>query len=102
MKTQSKIAVAALAALVSTPALSQEQICGQRDIIVEQLETRHGEFRRSVGLQDNMIVVEVFASDVGSWTILFTKPTGISCFVAVGKSWEDDLPVSSALPGTAL
>ena len=47
------------------PALAQEQVCGQREIIGQQLETRHGEFRQSVGLQDNMIVVEVFASVSG-------------------------------------
>jgi hypothetical protein len=87
---------------LTSPAFAQEQICGERDIIVSQLETKHGEFRRSVGLQDNSIVVEVFASDHGTWTILFTKPTGISCFMAVGKAWENDEPRDDVGVGTSL
>ena len=87
--------------LIATGASAQEQVCGERNMIVHQLETKHGEFRQSAGLQDNMIVVEVFASEQGTWTILFTKPTGISCFMAVGKAWADDLS-SVEGPGTSL
>ena len=92
-----------LALMVLSPlsAMGQEQICGPRKAIVDELQTQHGEFRRSVGLQDNMVVVEVFASDAGTWTILFTKPTGISCFVAVGRAWENYVP-EEVVAGTAL
>lgn len=102
MKTVLTLGLVAAATLCAVPASAQEQVCGEREIIVKQLETNHGEFRRSVGLQDNSVMVEVFASDEGNWTILFTKPSGISCFMAVGRAWENELAVQTVLPGTAL
>ena len=96
------LAIGVAFGLLAAPALAQEQVCGERKVIVDQLENKHGEFRRSVGLQDNMIVVEVFASNHGTWTILFTKPTGISCFMAVGKSWETEAPQPDFAPGQSL
>lgn len=102
MKTVLTSGTIAAALLFGAPAFAQTQVCGARDVIVNQLENKHGEFRRSIGLQDNMIVVEVFASVKGTWTILFTKPTGESCFVAVGRAWEEDLPIKRSAQGTAL
>jgi hypothetical protein len=34
-------------------------------------------------------VLEVFASDTGSWTITVTLPSGMTCLVATGQGWED-------------
>ena len=101
MKTTLALGIITAIGLSSTSASAQQQVCGERKLIVHQLETKHGEFRRSVGLQENSVIVEVFASEHGSWTILFTKPTGISCFMAVGKSWENDILDSDKGPGTA-
>ncbi|MEM6409019.1 MAG: hypothetical protein AAF700_11455 [Pseudomonadota bacterium] len=102
MKTHFFLSICTAASLSALPAIAQDQVCGQRAEIVDQLENKHGEFRRSAGLQDNMVLVEVFASDAGTWTILFTKPTGISCFMAVGRSWEEGLTKQGASAGTAL
>ena len=101
MNKRLSFAVASLV-LAAAPAFAQEQVCGERGRIVQELETKHGEFRRSAGLQDNMIMVEVFASEHGTWTILFTKPTGISCFMAVGQSWHDQAPTVLPPEGTPL
>ena len=44
-------------------------------------------------------LVEVFASNNGtSWTIVVTRPDGLSCIVAVGEDWETlPNPVSQPL-----
>ncbi|MCY4181073.1 MAG: hypothetical protein OXC60_03665 [Litoreibacter sp.] len=102
MKVKTAFAAVAATIFPPLPVLAQEQVCGERAVIVNQLENKHGEFRRSAGLQDNMVLVEVFASDAGTWTILFTKPTGLSCFMAVGRSWEDDLMKQGSSAGKAL
>lgn len=102
MKTTLVLGIIAAMGLSATAASAQQQICGERKLIVQQLANKHGEFRRSVGLQENSVIVEVFASDRGTWTILFTKPTGISCFMAVGKSWENDTVTADQAPGTAI
>ncbi|MEQ6202334.1 hypothetical protein ABMC88_04700 [Sulfitobacter sp. HNIBRBA2951] len=70
--------------------------CGPRDTVVERLATGYGETRQSVGIGSNNAMVEVFASDeTGSWTILVTQATGLSCLVASGQSYEQ---VAEALP----
>jgi|Cruoilmetagenom7_1024161.scaffolds.fasta_scaffold00120_61 hypothetical protein len=95
-----------LAALTAAAALyiaSTSQVhaqsranCGPRDAVVQRLADRYGETRQSVGIGSNNAMVEVFASDEsGSWTILVTMPSGVSCLVASGQSYEQ---VAEALP----
>lgn len=68
--------------------------CAQRSQVVERLETKYGESRRSVGLAANSGVVETFASDEsGTWTIVITLPNGMTCLVAAGNAFE---PVEDA------
>lgn len=91
-----KILVPAVAAAVTVaatlPAAGQGQpqrFCAERLKLIAQLETKHGETRKSVGLQQNAGVVETFANaDTGSWTIIVSLPNGMSCLVAVGEAWR--------------
>ena len=88
MTSIAPIAALALAASLSTPADAQ-MVCGQRDKIIQQLESKYGETRRSVGLQQGRGLVEVFASEeTGSWTILVTDPRGMSCLMAAGEAFQ--------------
>lgn len=71
------------------PALAQGANCGDHDAIVERLAARYGEARQNVGLNQNDALVEIFASpETGTWTILVTMPTGMSCLVAAGQNWQ--------------
>ncbi len=64
--------------------------CAKRDLVVQRLEERFGETLRSMGLNQNEGLVEVFASEAtGTWTILMTMPDGVSCLLAAGRMWED-------------
>ena len=64
--------------------------CADRETVVERLNSGYGETRQSIGLAPNNSVVEVFASlETGTWTITVTNPTGLTCLVASGNSWED-------------
>ena len=42
----------------------------------------------ATNLASNGTVLEVLASNKGSWTIILTKPDGMSCVVASGEAWE--------------
>jgi hypothetical protein len=81
---------AATAVLAVTGGTAEAQmVCGKRDAIVAQLESKYGETRRSVGLQQGRAVVEVYASDkTGSWTIVVTDTEGKSCLMAAGDAFE--------------
>lgn len=73
--------------------------CGLRDLVVERLAIKYGESRQSIGLGANNQVVEVFASlETGTWTITVTTPSGMTCLVASGQSFET-LSEAAVMPG---
>lgn len=79
-------------------AQGQSGSCAQRGQVVERLQSKYGETRRSVGLAPNNGVVETYASaETGSWTIIVTMPNGMSCLVAAGEAFEpvEDGPLPS-------
>jgi hypothetical protein len=58
-------------------------------VVVERLATKYGESRQSIGLGANNAVMEVFASDTsGTWTIIVTTASGLTCLVASGLAFE--------------
>jgi hypothetical protein len=88
----------ALALLAATPSAKAEgrQACAERAKVIQKLEERFGETLRSLGLHQADGVVEIYSSETtGTWTILMTRPDGISCLLAAGQLWEQDVkPIS--------
>jgi hypothetical protein len=70
-----------------SPANAQ-QACGERTKFTLKLEETFSERPVAMGLTDKGAVLEVFASKHGSWTFLITMPSGLTCVVASGQSWE--------------
>ena len=61
-----------------------------RSEVVAKLARRYGETLRSIGHERADGVVEVYASEkTGTWTILVTRPDGMSCLLAAGERWEE-------------
>ncbi len=69
------------------PAVAQ-QACGERAKFMNKLEEAFAERPIAMGLTEKGAVLEVFASQHGSWTFLITLPSGLTCVVATGQSWE--------------
>ena len=84
--------------LAPLSAHAQGQNCGNRELVVERLETQYGESRQSIGMAAKGRVVEVFAShETGTWTITVTLPNGMTCLIASGNTYEDlNEPVAPA------
>ncbi len=81
-----------LAAATPLAEAQTRTACAERTSVVARLADRYGETLQSIGLQSNSAVVEVYASvDTGTWTILMTRPDGISCLIASGESWQKDV-----------
>lgn len=76
--------------LLATQSLYAEgATCGIRERVLEHLQTSYGERRQAAGLAGEAQMVEVFASDdTGTWTILVTSASGVSCIVAAGAAFE--------------
>ena len=93
---------AVLAAFFAAPAMAQiANNCAPREIMIERLASGFGETRQSIGLGAQGSVVEVFASlETGTWTIVVTAPSGVTCMAAVGRSFErvDELPPAEGAP----
>lgn len=82
------VSALAVGPLAASPAHAQAA-CAGRDEIVRMLESQYGERPAAAGLAGDRVVVEVFAApDGASWTILLTRPDGISCAILAGEAWH--------------
>jgi len=70
-------------------AQNQPQNCAPRAVVLDHLAKNFGESRRAVGLNANNSVMELFASENGSWTIAITMPNGVTCLAAAGEGFTD-------------
>ena len=88
-----KIILGALAGgliLSSTAYADTPMPCGKREDFTAKLEKQYGEVRRGMGLAGGAAMFEVWTNgDSGSWTILMTRPDGVSCIFAAGEEWHD-------------
>lgn len=79
---------AVLVGSFTSPVSAQNQMaCEMRAKITKTLKKEYAELPISAGLDNAGRMIEVFASEKGSWTILITMPTGVSCLMATGESW---------------
>jgi hypothetical protein len=95
---------AATLALLAAPIANAEEArpCAERSSVVRKLEERFGETLRSLGLHRDDGLVEIYSSEkTGTWTILLTHPDGMSCLLAAGQSWEQDVPRPTRTGGDA-
>lgn len=77
-------------AIIAQSAHAQGSNCADRTSIVAQLEKKYGETAQSVGLGRDNGVLEMFAStETGTWTIILTKPSGMTCLMAAGEAFQD-------------
>jgi hypothetical protein len=83
------IAVAVVILSHSSVAAQAALQCGQRAGVTETLQQNFSEQPVSIGLANNGAVIEVFASQNGSFTIMMTQTNGLSCIIAAGDNWEN-------------
>ena len=79
-----------LAGLILTPVAGHaERQCAGHEMIAEALAKNFGEARRTMGLAQDNTVMELYASEkTGTWTLTVTMPSGMTCLVAAGNSFE--------------
>ncbi|MEQ8666326.1 MAG: hypothetical protein RIC16_11445 [Rhodospirillales bacterium] len=80
--------VLSLAVVAAKPLPAGAAVCLERDAISSKLASDHGEHPSAAGLASNGELLEVFASEDGTWTLVLTDPTGVSCVVASGEGWS--------------
>lgn len=80
---------AVVALVIAGPAFAQDspKICDDRAKFVPWLAKKYGETPRVMAPDSRGLLIEVFVSESGSWTLMLSAPTGRSCIRAVGKDW---------------
>jgi len=69
--------------------VSAQAVCAPRDGVINNLATKYGETRQSIGLGSSGELLEIFASnDTGTWTIMVTNAAGMTCIKATGQAFE--------------
>lgn len=87
------IFLASTALASSARAGAEGEACASRARVVEKLAERFGETLAGLGLHRDDGVLEVYRSRAtGTWTIVMTRPDGLSCLVAAGQRWEEVAP----------
>ena len=81
----SALIVLSSTAMAQAPTPVAGPMCGERGALVTLLKKQFGEEQEDISLQSDQTLVELFASERGSWSILLSAPNGTSCIVAAGK-----------------
>ncbi|MCG8511930.1 MAG: hypothetical protein MI741_22160 [Rhodospirillales bacterium] len=77
----------------ATGPASAQTACAAHADVVNQLSAKHSEAPVGIGLASNGGIVQIFSSkDGATWTIVMTMPSGVSCLMAAGESWENIQP----------
>ena len=87
------IPIAASAALMlgstaSAQSLLNDATCGDRSDVTKKLERKFGELQRGTGVVSSNQILELWQSNNGTWTILMTRPDGVTCIMAAGDFWR--------------
>lgn len=83
------IALALLASCVAVPAVAETPTCRGSDETYAILMGDHKERRVSIGVdKEGYAMSEIWANpETGTWTVLMTSPTKISCIVLSGFNY---------------
>ncbi|AZO50485.1 MAG: hypothetical protein EOS58_08335 [Mesorhizobium sp.] len=96
------VATTVVAAAAMFAAAGQSNAAGQcaaRTDIIKALGEKFHESETARGLVNRSVILEVFVSEQGTWTILATDTHGLSCVISAGEGWDHTTQVA-ALPGT--
>lgn len=81
------LAIFAFTALTPT-ALFPQTACGPRGDVLSQLRMSYNERILWIGVTDDGLrLVEIHASEMGSWTLTTTDTDKWTCILATGKGW---------------
>ncbi|MCR9136451.1 MAG: hypothetical protein NXI27_10685 [Alphaproteobacteria bacterium] len=71
--------------------------CGDRTALLKVLNEKYKEQPRALGLSSTgKAMFEVYTSKTGTWTIIMTTTSGVTCIMAAGHSWEEAIQIAEA------
>ncbi len=81
----------AFALLLHTAATVKAQpVCMPHDDFRVELQRNFSEAPVAIGIANNGALIELYAKrDKSSWTLIMTRPGGLSCVLVAGEEWND-------------
>ncbi|NLS02561.1 hypothetical protein HGP14_04140 [Rhizobium sp. P32RR-XVIII] len=92
------LGVIAITLVVAHPRSAVAQTmrtCAGRSEVIDFLDRNFSEKLTAVGKINHNAVLEVYAAESGTWTLIITDDHGISCFLLSGEQWQ----TMPSLPG---
>src|SRR5262245_48031536 len=84
------------AAAIGSPAFADQSsqsspvACGPHTDVIKALGDKFHETQAATALTSAGTLLEVLtARDGSTWTIIVSRPDGLSCIVAAGQNWQD-------------
>ena len=96
--TWATMIVAAVAMSAGAAQAQAGSQCAPRADIVKALGDKYHESVAGRGLINPNVVLEIFVSKQGSWTVVASDVKGRSCVMSVGEGW-DSPTITAAIPG---
>ncbi|AUX75720.1 MULTISPECIES: hypothetical protein [Sinorhizobium] len=90
---QAVLLAAALTVYPQTAGAQGVVNCAERAQVIEFLAKQYSEKQAAFGMVNQQAVMELYAADNGTWTLVITDVSGRSCVILAGKSWETIIPV---------
>lgn len=81
-----------------TAPVPQLSNCAPRAALVTGLIEGYGERQVARGLTLGGALLEIHAGASGSFTVLLSDPSGVSCLIAVGEAWQYVFPAPPGDP----
>jgi hypothetical protein len=82
----------ALATVAVAKPTAAAPLCEKRQTMLELLAKDYSEQPAAIGMVASGGVIELLTSASGSWTLILTLPSGMSCLVATGDDWTAKPP----------
>ncbi len=85
------VATFAFTLLLHTPATVKAQpVCMPHDDFRMELQRNFLEAPVAISIANNGALIELYAKrDKSSWTLVMTRPGGLSCVLVAGEEWND-------------
>lgn len=77
-----------LTALAAASPVVAQQTCGPHSGVAAYLAENYSESRELIGLSSDGLVMELYASEGGSWTLTATSPDGVTCLIGAGIAYQ--------------
>ena len=79
-----------LAVMLVYAAFAQDRPahCAGQATIAAHLELKYGERRIAMAVVNDSTLAEIYVSETGSWTLIYTMANGVSCLIISGRGWQ--------------